>query len=107
MLQNESTHPWHEVKTDFVDSEYHEVHDRQMKELEIEDDLLSKVPVSRRRHQVRVSGHFVLIHGLSQYHPETSGQNFIRNRMSLYGNSAYECGGTAMHACMCAGPLIR
>lgn len=44
-LRNESTRPWHEVEYDFNESEYREVRDRQMKELEMEDDLLSKVPV--------------------------------------------------------------
>lgn len=44
-LRNESSRPWHEVEYDFTESEYREVRDRQMKELEMEDDLLSKVPV--------------------------------------------------------------
>jgi len=48
-LRDENTRPWHEVETDFEDSEYREVRDRQMKELEMEDDLLSKVPVRNLR----------------------------------------------------------
>ena len=37
--------PWHEVEEDFLESDYQAVRGRQMKELEEEDDLLSKVPV--------------------------------------------------------------
>jgi len=48
-LRDENTRPWHEVETEFTDSEYNEVRDRQMKELELEDDLLGKVPVRNLR----------------------------------------------------------
>lgn len=44
-LRSENVRPWHEVEHDFIDCEYRAVRDRQMKELELEDDLLSKVPV--------------------------------------------------------------
>jgi engulfment/cell motility protein 1 len=44
-LRNESARNWHEVEHDFLEVEYRAVRDRQMKELELEDDLLSKVPV--------------------------------------------------------------
>ena len=44
-LREENTRAWHEVERDFLESEYRAVRDRQMKELELEDDLLSKVPV--------------------------------------------------------------
>lgn len=44
-LRRESTVQWHEVESSFVDSEYREVRDRQMKELEMEDDILTKLPV--------------------------------------------------------------
>jgi engulfment/cell motility protein 1 len=44
-LRDESLRPWHEVESDFMESEYRAVRDRQMKELEMEDDLLNKVPV--------------------------------------------------------------
>ncbi|KAL1733972.1 ELMO/CED-12 family-domain-containing protein [Schizophyllum commune] len=44
-LRDENTRSWNEVERDFLDSEYRAVRDRQMKELELEDDLLSKVPV--------------------------------------------------------------
>ena len=37
--------PWYEVEHDFLESEYRAVRDRQMKELELEDDLLSKLPI--------------------------------------------------------------
>jgi engulfment/cell motility protein 1 len=33
------------VQADFLESEYKSVRDRQMKELELEDDLMNKVPV--------------------------------------------------------------
>lgn len=44
-LRDESARPLHEVEQDFVDCEYRAVRDRQMKELEEEDDSLNKVPV--------------------------------------------------------------
>ncbi|KAF8906223.1 ELMO/CED-12 family-domain-containing protein [Gymnopilus junonius] len=48
-LRRENVRPWHEVEHDFVECEYRAVRDRQMKELELEDDLLSKVPVRNLR----------------------------------------------------------
>jgi hypothetical protein len=44
-LRRENVRPWHEVEQDFLESDYQAVRDRQMKELEEEDDLLSKIPV--------------------------------------------------------------
>ena len=44
-LRRENVRPWHEVERDFLESDYQVVRERQMKELEEEDDLLSKVPV--------------------------------------------------------------
>lgn len=44
-LRDETDRPWHEVEQEFLESEYRAVRDRQMKELELEDDLLNKVPV--------------------------------------------------------------
>jgi len=44
-LRSENVRQWHEVESDFLDAEYRAARDRQMKELEMEDDLLSKVPV--------------------------------------------------------------
>jgi engulfment and cell motility protein 1 len=43
-LRSENVRAWHEVEHDF-NEEYRIVRDRQMMELELEDDLLSKVPV--------------------------------------------------------------
>ncbi|TFY79819.1 hypothetical protein EWM64_g4192 [Hericium alpestre] len=48
-LRDESSREWHEVEQNFVECEYRAVRDRQMKELEAEDDLLSKVPVRNLR----------------------------------------------------------
>ncbi|KAF4610887.1 hypothetical protein D9613_007022 [Agrocybe pediades] len=48
-LRRENVRPWHEVEHDFLECEYRAVRDRQMKELELEDDLLSKVPVRNLR----------------------------------------------------------
>ncbi|KAG9001483.1 hypothetical protein FRB94_006575 [Tulasnella sp. JGI-2019a] len=45
----DETRPWHEVERDFLDSEYREVRERQMRELELEDDLLNKPPVRNVR----------------------------------------------------------
>ena len=44
-LRGENIRSWHDVEHDFLESEYRAVRDRQMKELELEDDLLSKVPI--------------------------------------------------------------
>lgn len=46
-LRGESTREWHEMEDDFrgAGAEYRLVRERQMKELEEEDDLLSKVPI--------------------------------------------------------------
>ena len=38
------------LEQDFLECEYRAVRDRQMQELEAEDDLLSKVPVRYVRH---------------------------------------------------------
>lgn len=43
-LANEQR-PYHELSALFLESEYREVRERQMKELELEDDLLNKPPV--------------------------------------------------------------
>ncbi|KAG8785802.1 hypothetical protein FRC20_000452 [Serendipita sp. 405] len=48
-LRNETDRPWHEVEQEFLESDYRSVRDRQMKELELEDDLLNKVPVRNLR----------------------------------------------------------
>lgn len=45
----DETRPWHEVEHDFLESEYREVRERQMRELEQQDDLLSKPPVRTLR----------------------------------------------------------
>ncbi|KAJ7066643.1 ELMO/CED-12 family-domain-containing protein [Mycena amicta] len=46
-LRMENVRPWHEVEHDFNECEYRTVRERQMKELEVEDDLLSKIPIRR------------------------------------------------------------
>lgn len=48
-LRDESTRPWHEMESDFVNSEYRDIRERQMKELELTDDLLNKPPVRNLR----------------------------------------------------------
>jgi hypothetical protein len=79
-LINETDRPWHEVEQQFLESEYRAVRDRQMKELELEDDLLNKVPVR-------------FVHLLSQEYSlisliEIYALNFIRSRTNLFDNSA-------------------
>ena len=44
-LRRENERPWHEVEQDFLECEYRAVRDRQMKELEMEDDIMAKVPM--------------------------------------------------------------
>lgn len=59
-LERESVKPWHEVERDFLECEYRAVRDRQMQELEAEDDLLSKVPVRNLKEKLtRESAEFV------------------------------------------------
>ncbi|KAJ7612462.1 ELMO/CED-12 family-domain-containing protein [Mycena polygramma] len=48
-LRSENVRPWHEVEHEFNECEYRSVRERQMKELELEDDLLSKIPVRNLR----------------------------------------------------------
>ncbi|KAJ7574456.1 ELMO/CED-12 family-domain-containing protein [Mycena floridula] len=51
-LRSENVRNWHEMEHDFLEVEYRAVRDRQMKELELEDDLLSKVPVRNLRAKI-------------------------------------------------------
>ena len=44
-MRQENVRPWHEVEQDFLECEYRAVRDRQMQELEAEDDIMSKVPI--------------------------------------------------------------
>lgn len=46
-LRRENERPWHEVERAFQDSDYRAVRDRQMKELEKDDEIMSKAPVRR------------------------------------------------------------
>lgn len=48
-LRRENERPWHEVEQEFLECEYRAVRDRQMKELEMEDDVMSKVPMRNLR----------------------------------------------------------
>ncbi|KAJ1306927.1 hypothetical protein OPQ81_007910 [Rhizoctonia solani] len=48
-LREESTRSWHEMEADFANSEYRDIRERQMKELELTDDLLNKPPVRNLR----------------------------------------------------------
>ncbi|GBE86653.1 hypothetical protein SCP_0905330 [Sparassis crispa] len=48
-LRRENIRLWHEVEQDFLECEYRAVRDRQMQELEMEDDIMSKVPVRNMR----------------------------------------------------------
>ncbi|KAH9940806.1 ELMO/CED-12 family-domain-containing protein [Epithele typhae] len=48
-LKRENIRPWHEVEQEFLECEYRLVRDRQMKELEMEDDIMSKVPIRNLR----------------------------------------------------------
>ena len=44
-LKRENARPWHEVEEEFENVEYRKVRDRQMRELEMEDDIMSKIPI--------------------------------------------------------------
>ncbi|KAI0741714.1 ELMO/CED-12 family-domain-containing protein [Daedaleopsis nitida] len=48
-LKRENIRPWHEVEQEFLECEYRAVRDRQMQELEMEDDIMSKVPIRNLR----------------------------------------------------------
>jgi hypothetical protein len=79
-LRDETDKPWHEVEQQFLESEYRAVRDRQMKELELEDDLLNKVPV---RFVHLLSQKYSLISFIEIYAP-----NFTRSRTNSFDNSA-------------------
>ncbi|EJD43836.1 hypothetical protein AURDEDRAFT_104563 [Auricularia subglabra TFB-10046 SS5] len=51
-LQNENERPWHEVERAFQESDYRAVRDRQMKELEKDDEIMSKAPVRNMREKL-------------------------------------------------------
>ncbi|KAF8916264.1 ELMO/CED-12 family-domain-containing protein [Mucidula mucida] len=51
-LRSENVREWHEVEHDFLECEYRAVRERQMKEIEMEDDLLSKVPIRNLRAKI-------------------------------------------------------
>ena len=44
-LKKENMRAWHEVESEFNNTEYQMVRDRQMRELEMEDDVMGKLPV--------------------------------------------------------------
>ena len=44
-LRKENVRPWHEVEYDFLECEYRSVRDRQLRELEMEDDIMSRVAI--------------------------------------------------------------
>ncbi|THG99143.1 hypothetical protein EW026_g3135 [Hermanssonia centrifuga] len=48
-LRKENVRAWHEVEREFNETEYRAARDRQMRELEMEDDVMSKVPVRNLR----------------------------------------------------------
>ncbi|PWN49241.1 hypothetical protein IE53DRAFT_155849 [Violaceomyces palustris] len=48
-LKDENTKTWFEIERDFLDSEYRTARDRQMKELEVEDDYSSKASIRNLR----------------------------------------------------------
>ncbi|KAF7793496.1 hypothetical protein EIP86_004608 [Pleurotus ostreatoroseus] len=48
-LKRENVRAWHEVEEEFNDVEYRKVRDRQMRELEMEDDVMGKLPVRNFR----------------------------------------------------------
>ncbi|KAG9313017.1 ELMO/CED-12 family-domain-containing protein [Chiua virens] len=59
-LQRENTKPWHTLEQEFLECEYRAVRDRQMQELEAEDDVLNKVPVRNLKEKLmRESAEFV------------------------------------------------
>ena len=80
-LRDENIRPWHEVEHDFLESEYRAVRDRQMKELENEDDLLSKVPVRCVTKPCLTEA--PLIHFVGTYE-----RSFIKSHMNLSGSNA-------------------
>ncbi|KAH7101549.1 ELMO/CED-12 family-domain-containing protein [Auriculariales sp. MPI-PUGE-AT-0066] len=51
-LRTEADRPWHEVERDFHESNYRAVRDRQMKELEKDDEVVAKPPVRNLREKL-------------------------------------------------------
>ncbi|PWY97012.1 hypothetical protein BCV70DRAFT_203236 [Testicularia cyperi] len=59
-LRNEHTKAWFDLERDFLDSEYRDVRDRQMKELEVDQDYNSKASIRNLRGRIyRESYEFV------------------------------------------------
>jgi hypothetical protein len=81
-LRGENVRDWHEVEHDFLESEYRAVRDRQMKELELEDDLLSKLPIR----YVELVAHFRSVHSITL---GTSVQHCTRSHMNLFDSNGY------------------
>jgi engulfment/cell motility protein 1 len=50
-LRSENSREWHEVEQEFLEG-YRNVRERQMKELEMDDDLLSKLPIRNLREKL-------------------------------------------------------
>lgn len=51
-LRRENERPWHEVERAFQESDYRAVRDRQMKELEKDDEIIGKAPVRNLREKL-------------------------------------------------------
>lgn len=112
-LQSESTKQWHEVEHDFLGCEYRTVRDRQMLELEAEDELLNKVPV---RYVTDLHLH---IRGDLEPHVRksaTSRRNLPRNLPNSFVNKEYIvwCRGhgfsmasPSLTLALCDGAIVR
>lgn len=89
-LRDEASRTWFDVESDFLESDYRVVRDRQMRELEVEDDFTSKSSVRNLRGRLyRESYEFVrqqriqcLLEGAWFRNPTSNQTNYAVNRTS-------------------------
>lgn len=94
-LRDEASRSWFDVESDFLESDYRVVRDRQMRELEIEDDFTSKSSVRNLRGRLyRESYEFVrqqriqcLLEGAWFRNPQSNRTSIAQNRISKSSNS--------------------
>jgi len=89
-LRDEASRTWFDIESDFLESDYRVVRDRQMRELEVEDDFTSKSSVRNLRGRLyRESYEFVrqqriqcLLEGAWFRNPASNMNNHAMNRTS-------------------------
>lgn len=97
-LRDEASRSWFDVESDFLESDYRVVRDRQMRELEVEDDFTSKSSVRNLRGRLyRESYEFVrqqriqcLLEGAWFRNPTSNLTSAAQNRASKSSNTGIQ-----------------